>query len=156
MTIEDFDAQMGQVCANLTQANLTDVKCSAKNAKVVMSGKLSKTPGFRKEDGLFETLYVYEVEEIGGTSMKGIAQNASMAKSIGAEMKYIVEMPGEIVETNGKVEGNKVAFDIFDLASKNEMPYVKSKETKFGTILAIIIGIVVIIAVVIILMRRKQ
>jgi len=158
MTMADFDAQMEkQVCSNITQENLTAVKCSVKNAKAVMSGKLDKTPGFEKEDGLFETVYNYKIEGIGNTGANELAKNVSMLKAVGAEVKYIVEMPGEVVETNGKVENkSKVEFDLLDVLSKNETPYVKSKETKFVTIIAIVIGIIVIIALALILTKRKQ
>jgi hypothetical protein len=83
--------------------------------------------------------------------------SSSLISLMCIQIKLIVEMPGEIVETNGKVEGkNKVVFDLVELASKNEKPYVKAKETKLDMVVAAVVAIVTIFGVIVFLIRKRQ
>jgi hypothetical protein len=77
-------------------------------------------------------------------------------KSMGVEMKWTVEMPGKIIETNGNQTGdNKVVFDLMEQKAGQRM-YVKSQEAKMDIYVAAGIGVAIIIAAAFILLRRNQ
>jgi len=163
MSLADFDEQLNKktcpdLIKNLTKPEASELTCSAKDGKVTIKGRYKETPGLSRDETLFENIYTYRIEQFGNAdsfNMSNISKNA--ASLMGLEMKLIVEMPGEIVETNGKVEDkNKAVFDLIDLASKNEKPYVKSKETRLDMVIAAVLAIIIIVAVIFLLIRRRQ
>ncbi|MCS7109188.1 MAG: hypothetical protein NZ903_00090, partial [Candidatus Micrarchaeota archaeon] len=157
-TIEEFDMQLREeLCKNASKSikieRLNYVECDVKNGVLTLYSSrdepLTEMEGLKIEKGLFETIYTYEL-----VSMKETVEELnSSSKMMGIKFDYIVEMPGEIIATNGqKIESNKVKFNLLNM---NELPYVKSKVMNF-TVLAITAILVIIILVAIYLFIKKK
>jgi|GEM_PF-6901486 len=163
MSLADFDEMLNKgYCQNIT-SNLTKYEvikpgegnftCYAKDAKIIIKGTSKETDGLSKEEGLFENIYTYRINISNASDA-----SSSLISLMGIQMKLIVEMPGEIVETNGKIEDkNKAVFDLVKFLSENEKIYVKSKETKFDmVIIAAIFVIIIVVGVIVFLIRKRQ
>jgi hypothetical protein len=160
MSLADFDEMLNKGYCQSIINNLTKYEamrgvsftCSAKDAKVIIKGRSKETYGLIKEETIFENIYTYSFNLSNASG-----ESAGLTSLMGIQIKLIVEMPGEIVETNGKVEGkNKVVFDLVELASKNETPYVKAKETKLDMVVAAVVAILIIVGVIVFLIRKRQ
>lgn len=160
MTMADFDASIeNDSCANLTSSveleigNISGTSCKAKDGVVTVTGKIASTTGFSKEDTASDVIYTFTLPE-NATGSSGT--DMSSAKSMGVELKWTVEMPGKIIETNGnQTADGKVVFDLLEQKAGQRM-YVKSQEAKMEIYAAAAIGVIIILAAAFILLRRKQ
>jgi len=160
MTMADFDASLEKdSCANFTSTagdligSMSGTSCKAKDGVLTQVGSVAITTGFSKEDTASGVIYTFTLPEnaTGSTGM-----DISSMKSMGVEMKWTVEMPGKIIETNGNQTGdNKVVFDLLEQKAGQRM-YVKSQEAKMDIYVVAGIGVAIILAAAFILLRRKQ
>jgi len=160
MTMADFDASIEKdFCENFTSTvgdligSMSGTSCKAKDGVATITGKIASTTGFSKEDSASDVIYTFTLPE-NATGSSGM--DMSSAKSMGVEMKWTVEMPGKVTETNGnQTADGKVVFDLLEQKAGQKM-YVKSQEAKMDIYVVAALGVVIIIAAAFILLRRNQ
>jgi hypothetical protein len=155
------DTQMKDSVCNASAfeaQNLNNVKCDVKNAILTISAdvkseKLNDTV-FSKKSGLPYTEYWYTPSAVALERSLPTSQLQQIQgmQSLGSNMTLIIEMPGDIYETNGKIVGKAVVFDLLDLLVKETTPSIKSRELNFiglsivgGIVLLIIVGAYILI-----------
>jgi hypothetical protein len=127
------------ICGSLSNSsNLTGVKCGISNAILTVSGNfnesnLTKAEGFFKSTGLFNSEYLFAPNTSGfgqfsGASGTDPVRALTEAKKQGANMTYVIDMPGEVYEAGGGriVEGDAV-FDLIDVLTNEKTIYARSR-----------------------------
>ncbi|MBU0898919.1 MAG: hypothetical protein KKB03_01075 [Nanoarchaeota archaeon] len=170
----DINTALSDYCSNFLKSTpLLNPYCTPmpEEYMVVAGGEMSlkDNPSFTF-DG---STYRYDIKDIqevlsSATRAQGqeitpenIEQVEKMAKAVGMNLKYIVEMPGVITRADiGEIKGNRVEMDFFNLY-KSDHIYIESQETNGITGMFIanpVIGfgaIIILLVVVLFLLNKK-
>lgn len=143
----------GPICKQISEAiNATDIACDLRNAILTFKGtkeekQLNESDGFLIKRGWFVIEYFYRPNSTGlpsgNSSQASNLSQLSEFRANGLIMKYVIEMPGDIVDVvGGRItrdnQGKSVAeIDMMDVIIQGGTISVRSRE--FTALLGIII-----------------
>jgi len=175
--------QVSSVCQNITEP----VKCSYEGNTITLSRQMKPDEGsysFKKAIDFPYAIYTLEIKhlpaildpntpagslESGSTPYSDFedpsaTSAASAIKAAGANITYIVEMPGKIIDHNGELTTESpsgkeaVRFDIAQMMSEGKRPMVVSKEMDLILIAIVVFTIAIalgIVAAIIIFLKTR-
>ncbi|MBU0898920.1 MAG: hypothetical protein KKB03_01070 [Nanoarchaeota archaeon] len=174
MSNEELNKVFSDQCRNfLGNTTLLNSYCTPipSEYKTVSGGRLyiGDHPSFIVTQGFMSKIYRYdlkviqtvlsETSESQGQEItpEQMAQAKSMSELMGLSLKYVIEMPGEIKNTElGDIKNNRVEVNFFDLY-ESDHAYVESEESTLSILsLFVIVGIIVIIILIIVLIYSRK
>lgn len=111
-----------------------------------------KSVNIEKNSGIFYTTYTFKavMNPQPKDSESGYATNDIFKVTVS------VEMPSDITQAkDGKVDGNKVVFEIEDITEANELA-ATAESNNIGVVIGIIAVLVIVFAVVVFLVKRQK
>lgn len=110
-----------------------------------------KSVDIESKSGIFYSTYTFKAVMNPQPKESGGYESNDMFK-----VTVTVEMPSEITQSKGgKVEGNKIVFDIEDITEETELA-ATSEANNVGVVIAIVAVLVLIAAVVVFLVKRQK
>ncbi|MFH2106650.1 MAG: hypothetical protein ABII22_05270 [Candidatus Micrarchaeota archaeon] len=160
-----------------TQEMPPETTCNYADGVMTMTQKGDATKyKFTAENGLIENKYRFEIDfselsktaSATGGSTSGMdpsslntaegKEQIAQLKSMGVEMTYTVEMPGEVILAEGAMNktGSKATFDLLDMfaGSTTDKIVVESKIVNTTMIVAGLVGLVGLILVLLKVMKK--
>ena len=138
----------------LAQEGYTDINCEVSNGVFTFSADTPtvslNSSTFSVHPGLFYTEYWYTPPGITLATLnisQDDLQTIQNLRSLGANITMIIEMPGEVYETNGNIVNGAAQFDLFDILINGTTPYAKSRVLNAPLVGGLILVLVIIAGV---------